>query len=201
MDAIERLAAMFSEFPGVGPRQARRFVYFLLRKNRAFALELAKIIPTLSSSVRVCERCFRYHEASGGGVCRICQNPERDPGTLMVVARDADLEGVERAQAFRGRYLVLGGTVPVLEKDPERLVRLRELVARVESDPALAEVVVATNATPEGDYTAGLVREALEPLAAARGLKVTILGRGLSTGSELEYADPDTVRAALRGRA
>ena len=201
MDAIEKLAAMFAEFPGIGPRQARRFVYFLLRKNRAFAAELAKLIPTLSGSVRVCERCHRYHEAQGSGkTCRICSSPDRDETTLLVVARDADLEGVERSQAFRGRYFVLGGTVPVLEKEPERLVRLNELAKRISDDEALTEVVVATNATPEGDYTAGLVRESLESLAAPRSLKITLLGRGLSTGSELEYADPDTVRAALKGR-
>jgi recombination protein RecR len=200
MDAIERLAAAFAEFPGVGPRQARRMVFWLLRKPRGFADELASLLPAVARGVRPCPSCFRYSEAPQGAPCRICADPGRDGGTLLVVSRDQDLEGVERAGTYRGRYFVLGGSVPVLEKSPERLVRLAELCARAEKDSALKEIVVATNATADGDYTAKIVREWVEPIVAARGLKVTLLGRGLSTGAELEYADPDTVRAAISGR-
>jgi recombination protein RecR len=200
MDAIERLAAAFAEFPGVGPRQARRMVFWLLRKPRGFAEELARLLPAIAAGVRPCPSCFRYSEAPQGQLCRICASPDRDPSTLLVVCRDQDLEGVERAGAYRGRYFVLGGSAPILEKSPERLIRLSELCARAEKDAALKEIVVATNATADGDYTAKVVREWLEPIAASRGLRVTLLGRGLSTGAELEYADPDTVRAAISGR-
>ena len=200
MDAIERLAAAFAEFPGVGPRQARRMVFWLLRKQRGFAEELAKLLPIVAAGVRPCPSCFRFSEAPQGQPCRICASPERDPSPLLVVCRDQDLEGVERAGAYRGRYFVLGGSAPVLEKSPERLIRLDELLRRIERDAAVREVVIATNATADGDYTAKVVREWLEPLATSRGLKLTLLGRGLSTGAELEYADPDTVRAAISGR-
>jgi recombination protein RecR len=200
MDAIERLAAAFAEFPGVGPRQARRMVFWLLRKQRGFAEELAKLLPVVASGVRPCPVCYRFSEAPQGQPCRICASADRDPGTVLVVCRDQDLEGVERAGTYKGRYFVLGGTVPVLEKNPERLVRLSELSARIDKDAALKEIVVATNATADGDYTAKVVREWIEPAAQARGLKVTLLGRGLSTGAELEYADPETVRAAISGR-
>lgn len=200
MDAIERLAAAFAEFPGVGPRQARRMVFWLLRKQRGFAEELARLLPVVSAGVRPCPSCFRYSEAPQGQSCRICASPDRDPATLLVVSRDQDLEGVERAGTYRGRYFVLGGSAPVLERNPERLIRLDELARRIESDPATKEIVIATNATADGDYTAKVVREHLEPIVAARNLKLTLLGRGLSTGAELEYADPDTVRAAISGR-
>jgi recombination protein RecR len=200
MDAIERLAAAFAEFPGVGPRQARRMVFWLLRKQRGFAEDLAKLLPIVAAGVRPCPVCYRFSEAPQGQPCRICASADRDPSTVLVVCRDQDLEGVERAGTYKGRYFVLGGTVPVLEKNPERLVRLSELSARVEKDSALKEIVVATNATADGDYTAKVVREWIEPAAQARGLKVTLLGRGLSTGAELEYADPETVRAAISGR-
>lgn len=200
MDAIERLAAAFAEFPGVGPRQARRMVFWLLRKQKGFAEELAKLLPVVAAGVRPCPSCFRFSEAPAGSACRICANADRDPSSLLVVCRDQDLEGVERAGVYRGRYFVLGGSAPVLEKNPERLIRLEELVRRLERDAAVREVVIATNATADGDYTAKIVREWLEPIAAPRGLKLTLLGRGLSTGAELEYADPDTVRAAITGR-
>ena len=200
MDAIERLAAAFAEFPGVGPRQARRMVFWLLRKQKGFAEELAKLLPVVAAGVRPCPECFRFSEAPAGSACRICASPDRDPASLLVVCRDQDLEGVERAGSYRGRYFVLGGSAPVLEKNPERLVRLEELARRIDRDAAVREVVIATNATADGDYTAKVVREWLEPLVAPRGLTVTILGRGLSTGAELEYADPDTVRAAISGR-
>lgn len=200
MDAIERLAAAFAEFPGVGPRQARRMVFWLLRKQRGFAEELAKLLPVVAAGVRPCPRCFRFSEAPAGTPCRICASADRDPSTLLIVCRDQDLEGVERAGAYRGRYFVLGGSAPVLEKNPERLVRLAELASRIDADAELREIVVATNATADGDYTARVVRERVEPAAQKRGLKITLLGRGLSTGAELEYADPDTVRAAISGR-
>ncbi len=200
MDAIERLAAAFAEFPGVGPRQARRMVFWLLRKQKGFAEELAKLLPIVAAGVRPCPKCFRFSEAPAGSPCRICASLDRDPSTLLVVCRDQDLEGVERAGTYRGRYFVLGGSAPVLEANPERLIRLSELVLRVEGDGELREAVIATNATADGDYTAKVVREWLEPVAAKRGLTVSLLGRGLSTGAELEYADPDTVRAAISGR-
>ncbi len=200
MDAIERLAAAFAEFPGVGPRQARRMVFWLLRKQKGFAEELAKLLPIVAAGVRPCPKCFRFSEAPAGTACRICASQDRDPSTLLVVCRDQDLEGVERAGTYKGRYFVLGGSAPVLEQSPERLIRLSELVSRVEGDSELREAVIATNATADGDYTAKVVREWLEPIAAKRGLTVSLLGRGLSTGAELEYADPDTVRAAISGR-
>lgn len=200
MDAIERLAAAFAEFPGVGPRQARRMVFWLLRKQKGFAEELAKLLPIVAAGVRPCPKCFRFSEAPAGSPCRICASSDRDPSTLLVVCRDQDLEGVERAGTYKGRYFVLGGSAPVLEANPERLIRLSELLVRVEGDTDLREAVIATNATADGDYTAKVVREWLEPVAAKRGLTVSLLGRGLSTGAELEYADPDTVRAAISGR-
>jgi recombination protein RecR len=200
MDAIERLAAAFAEFPGVGPRQARRMVFWLLRKQKGFAEELAKLLPVVASGVRPCPKCYRFSEAPAGQPCRICASLDRDPSTVLVVCRDQDLEGVERAGTYKGRYFVLGGTAPILDKNPERLLRLSELLARIEADAELKEIVVATNATADGDYTAKVVREWIEPAAQKRGLKVTLLGRGLSTGAELEYADPETVRAAISGR-
>jgi recombination protein RecR len=127
-----------------------------------------------------------------------------------VVEKDADIDNVERS-GFRGLYFVLGGTIPLAADEPERHIRLRELITRVEADASslrefnsrvekLGEVILGLSATSEGDHTRLIVQEKLLPVAEGMGFKLSSLGRGLSTGSELEYADPDTIQNALNSR-
>ncbi|HEY4526988.1 MAG TPA: toprim domain-containing protein [Candidatus Paceibacterota bacterium] len=201
MDPIERLTNLFVKFPGIGPRQAGRFVQYLLRSSPALRRELTEAIRELSGSVKQCTRCFRF-SAADGKVCATCANPARDVFTLAVVASDADLAALERSGTYRGLYFVLGGTISLASEKMEGL-RLKQLLDSLPSriERGLSEVILAFPANPEGDATAMRVREELDRgLPSDTHIKVTALGRGLSTGSELEYADSDTIAQALGNR-
>lgn len=210
MDSIKKLESYFAEFPGIGPRQAKRFVYFLLHRNKTWSAELARIISEIHSEVAVCSQCYRIfntdkNPSTGSPLCSICGNPHRDKSLLMIVARDIDLETIERSGVYQGLYFVLGGTVPILEKEPEKKVRAKELKARVgrvtpASEDALKEIVIATSANPEGENTADYVRDVLAKIADEHAIRISYLGRGLSTGSELEYSDKETLKNALENR-
>jgi recombination protein RecR len=200
MNDIDKLTEYFKEFPGIGPRQAKRFVYFLLRKNARYADELAQLIPRVRKQVSTCPDCLRYYVPQGTQTnCAICSASDRSPSTLLIVARDTDLEAVEKSDTYDGYYFVLGGTLPILEDDVQKYIRLRELEALIEKRKlaGLTELIIALNANPDGDNTARFLKQKLAPL----GLTISILGRGLSTGSELEYADSDTIKNALKNRA
>jgi recombination protein RecR len=210
MDALNKLTEYFREFPGIGPRQARRFAYFLLTKSPSFADELARLVVEIKKSMRVCESCFRFYAgaAKNGPLCNICSNTERNHAELMVVARDVDLEAIEKSGTYNGVYFVLGGTVPILEKNPETRIRSRELLKRIEAggksakkETAIQEIILSLSATPEGEHTEEILRSLLKPLSENHGIKITVLGRGLSTGAELEYSDADTIKNALKNRA
>lgn len=195
MDSIERLSQIFERFPGIGPRQAQRFVQFLLRSSPSMRRELFEGIRDLSSSVHQCPECLRY-STSAKGRCSICADERREP-VLAVVASDADLLALERSHTFNGKYFVLGGLLSLASEKTSGL-HLKELVAAVPKrmQAGLTEIILAFPANPEGDATAARVRDEVE----SSGIKITKLGRGLSTGSELEYADPDTLRSALANR-
>jgi len=197
MDPLEVLSERFARFPGIGPRQAGRFVHFLLRSSAQYRRELANAILGLSATRR-CGECMRFHTGEGDH-CTICDDTERDASLLAVVAQDTDLDALERSGAYRGRYFVVGGTIS-LATERAHVLREEELIQRIMEalEGGLTEVVLAFPANPEGDYTALQLRGTI----AARfpDLMVSQLGRGLSTGSELEYADPDTLKSALSGR-
>ena len=200
MDPIDRLSQLFEKFPGIGPRQAQRFVQFLLRSSPSIRRELMDSVRELGSSVHQCPECLRY-SSSAKGLCVICSDTNRDASLLAVVASDGDLLALERSHTYRGKYFVLGGLIS-LASDTTNGLRLKELTTSLSkrSDAGLQEVIIAFPANPEGDATAIRVREELTPIALIHGFKVSTLGRGLSTGSELEYADPDTLKSALDNR-
>lgn len=204
MNPIDRLAELFMHFPGIGTRQAKRFAFFILRSRGEYVRELVGAIEEVRSSVRECSECYRYFtpKHSGGAICAVCTDPDRDPSSLLVVEKDPDLESIERSGAHHGHYFVLGGTLAILEKEPEKVIRVAALLGRVEAlaKSGLKEIILAMSATPESEHTAEYVREALTTLTGKYDIKVSLLGRGLSTGTELEYSDPDTLRHALMGR-
>ncbi|MFZ2887120.1 MAG: toprim domain-containing protein [Minisyncoccia bacterium] len=199
MDTIDRLADLFQKFPGIGPRQAQRFVQYLLRAP-SVRRELLESVRDLGTSVHQCPDCMRY-STSKKGHCSICASEARDQSALAVVASDADLLAVERSHTFKGRYFVLGGLISLASEKTSGL-RVKELLSSIpkRAKAGLAEIILAFPANPEGDATAVRVREELEKTATERTLKITKLGRGLSTGSELEYADADTLKSALDNR-
>ena len=196
MDSIDRLSQLFEKFPGIGPRQAQRFVQFLLRSPAA-RRELAEGVRELGSSVHQCPECMRYSSGKRGP-CAICSDTHRDASLLAIVSSDADLTALERSRTFHGRYFVLGGLISLASEKIDGL-RLRELLASLpqRAKNGLKEIILAFPANPEGDATASRV---CEELSQGEPLRITKLGRGLSTGSELEYADPDTLQSALDNR-
>lgn len=208
MDALERLTRLFERFPGIGPRQAKRFVHYLLATPAGVRVELADLIKKLGAETRQCVRCFRWFvkpastrdDSTRGGngssteLCSICSDTRREEATLFVVEKDADIESVERS-GFRGLYFVLGGTLPLPSDEPEKHIRIQGLQKRL-AEGKVKEVILGLSATTEGDHTRSYLQETL----SESGVKITSLGRGLSTGSELEYADPDTIASALESR-
>jgi len=200
MDPLHQLIEKFREFPGIGPRQARRFAFFLLSRPTNFLEELVTLIHEVKRTMRSCTECRRHFTSENPQLlCSICSNENRDRNTLMIVARDTDMEALEKTRAYKGVYFILGGTIPILDKDPENRIRIRDLVRKIDTTPA-TEIIISLNATPEGEHTAEYVYNAIKEPVQARNITVSVLGRGLSTGSELEYADADTLTSALAGR-
>jgi recombination protein RecR len=205
MNPIQKLTDAFEHFPGIGPRQARRFVQYLLSSSPSQRAELSDAIKKLGVGSMQCKKCFRWFVKNNQSdeLCSICGNTRRDEGLLFVVEKDADIDNVEKS-GFRGLYFVLGGTVPLAAEEPAKHVRMRELLTRIELegiDKKLHEVILGLSATTEGDHTRLILQEKIMPIAEGFGLKLSSLGRGLSTGSELEYADPDTIANALNSRS
>jgi recombination protein RecR len=203
MNAINRLAALFNEFPGIGPRQAKRLVYFLLTKNPRFHAELAEALTSLSKSVSICPSCYRYFTKNGGALCSICSDVSRTDRTLMLVEKDVDLENIERSKIYDGKYFVLGGTISALDKNPEERTHLRELAKVVEErgkSGILKEIIFAFSANADGEETGEYVNGILAESVKAHAIAISIFGRGLSTGSELEYADSETIKNAFTNR-
>ncbi|OHA23957.1 MAG: hypothetical protein A3B11_01910 [Candidatus Taylorbacteria bacterium RIFCSPLOWO2_01_FULL_44_26] len=207
MDSLDRLEEIFSHFPGIGPRQARRFAHYILNKPASFSHQLAELLKKVRDLAIECPNCNRMYMDSGEKKakdipCPICQNPSRDHQTLMITARDSDFETIEKSGAYRGLYFILGGTVPILDKEPEKRIRLRKLLEYISSLSDLKEIILSLNTTPDGEHTANIVKNSLEKMTTTAGRMITIsvLGRGLSTGAELEYADKETIRNALSSR-
>lgn len=197
MNSIEKLAEMFGKFPGIGPRQARRFVYYLLSRNGSYADEFVKAIQNLRKEIIQCQRCMRFFAKNGSDskLCSICADDTRDSSMLMVVPRDVDMEMVEKSGGYKGYYFVLGGVVPILEKEPEKKIRIKELEARIRKDKNIKEIILAMNANQDGENTVEYIKQYI-----GEGYVISELGRGLSTGAELEYADPETLKNALLHR-
>lgn len=197
MDHIEELSRLLAHFPGIGPRQGKRFVYYLLAAPKAERIQLAELITTLETHVHQCPECLRFYNGSSATICNYCSDKRRTDSELMLVEKDQDLAAIERAGSYHGRYFVLGGVLTLSGKGAIREKELIQAVTKRVSN-GLKEVVLALSATSEGEHTADHVRQLL---ASHRSqIKISILGRGLATGSELEYSDAETLRAALAGR-
>ncbi len=199
MNSIERLTELFKSFPGIGPRQAKRFVYYLLTRNGSYSDELIRAMENLKSEVTQCESCQK-HFVGNQRLCTICSDETRDRTLLMIVPRDIDLESVEKSGSYNGQYFVLGGVVPILEKEPEKRIRINNLRKTInKKKEKLKEIILAMNANQDGENTAEYLRGKIREWQGET-LTLTTLGRGLSTGIELEYADPETLKNAFLHR-
>lgn len=201
-NAIQNLTEIFKKFPGIGPKQAKRFVYFLLSQNSGSLDRLIKNINELKEKIAQCPECFRYfpREDRGDKICDLCSDKSRDKSQLMVIEKDVDLDNIKRSGNYKGRFFVLGGLLPILEKNPNDRIRINQLLEAIKTKPELKEIIIAVSSTTEGDNTADFLKEVLAPLTTEHNIKISTLGRGMSTGAELEYIDSDTIKNALENR-
>lgn len=189
---IEALIALMARLPGLGPRSARRAVLHMLKKRVQVMEPISAALVRVAQTARDCRVCGNI---SDDEVCPICTDPRRANGVLCVVEDVSDLWAMERSGGFRGRYHVLGGTLSALESVGPETLRIPALVARV-GDEGLREVILALNATIDGQTTAHYIAEALAPTSVA----VSALARGMPMGGELDYLDDGTIAAALAAR-
>jgi len=189
---MERLIETLSELPGIGQKTASRLAFFLLRAESDLPLRLAEALRDLKERTRYCSVCFNITEEDP---CPICSDPARDRSTVCVVEEPLDVLAIERTEQYHGLYHVLHGALAPIEGIFAEDLRIAELLQRVRTG-GVKEVILATNPTSEGDYTAAYLVSKLRPL----GVRITRLGRGLPVGGDLEYADQITLANALEGR-
>ncbi|MBI1172952.1 recombination protein RecR [bacterium] len=189
---IEALIELMSRLPGLGPRSARRAVLAMLKRREGLMAPLAQALATVALSARDCRVCGNIGTSD---LCAICADPARATGEVCVVEDVADLWAMERSRAFKGRYHVLGGTLSALDSIGPDQLRIPDLVARVAEDQ-VREVILALNATVDGQTTAHYIADALAPSE----VRITSLAQGVPIGGELDYLDDGTIGAALRAR-
>jgi recombination protein RecR len=189
---IERLIQLLAKVPGLGPRSARRAALHLIKKKEQLLAPLALAMGEAVEKVRVCSICGNVDTIDP---CSICEDPRRDPTTIIIVEDVADLWALERAGALNARYHVLGGTLSPLDGIGPDDLNIKGLVDRV-AQGGVSEVILAVNATVEGQTTAHYLTDQL----AVFGVKVTRLAHGVPVGGELDYLDEGTLSAALKSR-
>lgn len=202
MNIIEKLLESFQKFPGIGPRQARRFVDFLIKENSEEIKKLTGNILEFKRAVKKCSECgYSFIPTQNADKCQICRSPGRKKSSLLIVEKDVDLENIEKANVYQGRYYVLGATINALNGEEATKKRFKELFNYVKkASGEIKEIIIATSATTEGEATATYLERILEPITKAKKIKISRLGRGLSTGTELEYSDSATIKNALQNR-
>jgi recombination protein RecR len=164
--------------------------------------ELSEALLSIGETVSVCPHCFRYFTKNGENQCSVCGDASRNTELLMVVEKDVDVDAIEKTGVYTGRYFVLGGVITALEKHPEERIRAKEFARAVSARAknGLKEIIFALSATMDGDETREYLIEKMEPVTKKLGIRLSTLGRGLSTNSEIEYADPATIKNALSNR-
>jgi recombination protein RecR len=192
MTELDRLIQLLAKLPGLGPRSARRAALFLVKRRESLMEPLAAALAEAARTVHPCSICGNLDTVDP---CALCADPRRDAGLICVVEDVADLWAIERAHAFKGRYHVLGGTLSALDGVGPSELRIEALVARVKAGP-VREVILAMNATVEGQTTAHYVMDRL----AETGVRISRLAHGVPVGGELDYLDEGTLSAALAAR-
>jgi recombination protein RecR len=189
---IERLIQLLARLPGLGPRSARRAALFLIKKREQLMEPLGAALATALAKIAICRICGNIDTQNP---CSVCTDPRRDPSIIVVVADVADLWALERAHAVNARYHVLGGTLSPLDGIGPQDLSIDVLVTRAH-DSAVSEVILALNATVDGQTTAHYITDLLRDA----NVKVTRLAHGVPVGGELDYLDEGTLAAAIRQR-
>jgi len=203
MTELDSLTEYFKRFPGIGPRQARRFVYYLLRQNKSDVENFTKSVLDLRDHIQVCEMSFcHFYRTGDEKLSPIERSIVRDNSILMIVSGDTDMENVEKQKVYSGKYFVLGGLITPTDTTPEDKIRSRELISSlsVRLKNGLKEIIIAMPIHRDGEHTTDYLLRLLEPLSRKHNIKISTLGRGMSTGTELEYIDEHTMKSALENR-
>ena len=193
-EPLDRLILALERLPGIGPKTASRLAFYLLKTPREFSDDLADALKMVKDGTTFCNTCFNITDA-GREECVICADPNRDQSIVCVVEDPLDMVALEKTAGFKGRYHVLQGALSPIEGIGPDDIRIHELEERVKNG-GIAEVIIATNPSMEGDATALYLRQRLNKYQ----VKLTRLARGLPVGGDLEYADQSTLLRALAGR-
>lgn len=190
--AIERLIRELCKLPGIGEKTATRLAFFILRQRPEYAEDLAKALIEVKNKVGLCSVCLNLSERDP---CEICSDNGRDGSVICVVEDPSDVLAVEKTKQFRGKYHILHGTISPLDGIGPDDIKIGELVKRVETS-GVREVIIATNASVEGETTALYLTKVLKP----KGIKLTRIASGVPIGSDLEYIDTSTLSRAFEAR-
>lgn len=201
---IQELIELFSKFPGVGPKTASRFVFYLLKKQDSQINEFLGVVADLKKSIKICKFCRNPFEPKlKQDLCSICLDPLRDKSLLCVVEKETDLLLLEKTGKYSGFYFILGGLLSPLKKRETEKLMLESLLKRIKEPASFGlinagfkEVIIAISYTTEGEATSLYLERELAPL----NLKVSRLAKGLPIGAEIEYADEETLSSALESR-
>lgn len=189
--SFQKLIDHFASLPSVGPKMAERLVLYLFKQDQTKLDDFSEILRDLKKNIHYCTQCFNISE---NGLCAICADQKRDQKTICVVEEPLDIIAIEKTRRMRGLYHVLGGTINA-PRDMNNQLKIQELLARLKKNK-IAEVIIATNPTTEGEATALYIARLVKPL----DIKTTRLARGLPTGGDIEYADEATLSGAIEGR-
>jgi recombination protein RecR len=191
-EPLARLITEFKRLPGIGQKSAQRLAFHVLRAGREEAERLSQAVLDVKDKLGLCARC---NNISDSEQCQFCRDPNRDPKVVCVVEEPHSIIGIETTRQFAGRYHVLHGALSPLRGIGPESLKIKGLVERI-GEGEIAEVIVATNPTVEGEATAVYLARLLKPL----GVKVTRIGMGIPVGSDLEFADEVTISKAMEGR-
>ena len=194
---IKEFIEKFSRLPGIGPRQAARLAFWILNEPKIVRDNLKKALESLDENIKICSSCFYTIDGNG---CHFCDDSTRDHKTICVVEKETDLATIEKSGVYKGLYHVLGGLFSALDTTVPKNLKMPELISRIQKQSEeivkAEEVILALSPTHEGDLTAYYLEKLLRPSK----IKITRLGRGLPYGSDVEFADAQTLSGALESR-
>jgi len=191
-EALQKLIEMLSKLPGVGPKTAERYAFFLLNQPESLNQEFARRLENLKEKTITCQSCGNISEKNP---CPICLDANRDQKTLCLIADSRELAAIDATRQYNGRYFILGGLIDTIEGVGPDKLRIRELLKKLDQEP-IEEIIMAFDPTIEGEATSLYLAKTLRD----RKIKITRLARGLPSGANLEYADEMTITNALKYR-
>lgn len=202
----------FQRLPGIGPKQAERFAYYLMKQNKAFIESLSKNILNIKLNSSQCTDCFSFfsnshNKESKNYLCNICSDESRNRSIVLIVEKELDVNAIEKTSEYNGVYFVTGGKLPFLIDDPREYIRIRELVDIIrrkldaeEEQNKIKEIIFALPANDEGDNQVEYIKKTITQIVGIQDVNISMLARGVSTGLEMEYIDHDTFKSAFSFR-